>query len=92
MGFTGVRDYVADIDSNGQFWHTSWQKTVGIAPYTAGRWYDMTMLPGSPRSNVYPGGQLEAKALTYTSAGNLWHGELLHGKLACILPGRGNYR
>ena len=73
MGFTGVRDYVADIDSNGQFWHTSWQKTVGIAPYTAGRWYDMTMLAGSPRSNVYPGGQLEAKALTYLSAGNLWH-------------------
>ena len=74
MGFKSIKQYVQALYANGQGFETLFQKTVGAFPYVAGSWYDLTLLAGSPRSQVYPGNLLEASWLTYRSAGNLWHG------------------
>lgn len=73
MGFSSLGDLIDSMNA-GQAWPTSFHKTVGSVAYTAGRWYDLTLLAGSPRSNVYPGSMLAATKLWYKSAGSLWHG------------------
>ena len=74
MGFKSIKQYVQALYSSGQGFETPFHKTVGSFPYVAGAWYDLTLIAGSPRSNVYPGNLLEATTLTYLKAGNLWHG------------------
>jgi hypothetical protein len=74
VGFLSTKQVVDSINTNGSTWHTEWQKVSGVAPYTAGRWYDLTLLSGTPRSNVYPGSMRTATQLNNRSSGNLWHG------------------
>ncbi len=53
MGFSSQDDLVSEITSQGKFWRTDWNKITGAAAYTAGRWYDLSILGGTPIANIY---------------------------------------
>ncbi len=61
MGFSSHDDFLTEVTTNGKFWRNDWNKITGAAAYTAGRWYDMSALGGSPVANAWAG-----TALTYT--------------------------
>lgn len=75
MGFAS-RKALIDAELQGKVVRSHWQKTSGLTAYVAGRWYDMSMMPGAaiPRANVYPGGLRSATALTNLSSGSIYHG------------------
>jgi len=54
MAFTSIDNLVSEITS-GKFWRTDWNKITGAAAYTAGRWYDMSALNGTPIANAWAG-------------------------------------
>lgn len=60
MGFTSIDNLVSELAA-GKFWRNDWNKITGAAAYTAGRWYDMSALNGTPIANAWAG-----TALTYT--------------------------
>jgi len=61
MGFTSVDDLVSEITA-GKFYRADWNKITGAAAYTAGRWYDLSALGGTPIANAWAG-----TALTWTT-------------------------
>lgn len=61
MGFTSIDDLVSEITA-GKFYRADWNKITGAAAYTAGRWYDMSALGGTPIANAWAG-----TALTWTT-------------------------
>lgn len=65
MPFTSIDDLVSEI-SNGKFNRVDWNKITGGAAYTAGRWYDMSPLNGTPIANAWAG-----TALAWTSCNEL---------------------
>lgn len=56
MGFSSQDDLIQETTTNGKFWRNDWNKvtTAGIT-YTAGRWYDFSMLAGTPIANAWAG-------------------------------------
>ncbi len=48
-------DGIAQALTNGQSFNQPWNKITGAAAYTAGRWYDMSSLGGSPVANAWAG-------------------------------------
>jgi hypothetical protein len=56
MGFSSQDDLIDETTTNGKFWRNDWNKvtTAGIT-YTAGRWYDFSMLAGTPIANAWAG-------------------------------------
>lgn len=62
-------DQMVSAISAGQINHFEWNKITGGSAYTAGRWYDMSMLGGSPVANAWAGTALAWTACT-ESAGN----------------------
>jgi hypothetical protein len=74
MGFSTISALVSEEVTHGKFWDTYFQKTIGAAAYTAGRWYDLSMVIGTPRLNVYPGGLQESTKLWYKSSGSIYSG------------------
>lgn len=60
MGFTSIDDLVSSI-TGGKFTRIDFNKITGAAAYTAGRWYDMSALSGTPIANAWAG-----TSLTYT--------------------------
>ena len=73
MGFNSIDDLVSEL-SIGKFWRVDWNKLTGGSAYTAGRWYDMSMLNGHPVANPYSGTSLQATQLDASSSGAMWHG------------------
>lgn len=59
--FTSIDDLVSSI-TGGKSWRADWNKITGAAAYTAGRWYDLSRLGGSPVANTFAG-----TSLTWTS-------------------------
>lgn len=57
MAFTSIDDMVSEI-TGGKFWRADWNKITGAAAYTAGRWYDMSALGGTPIANAWAGTSL----------------------------------
>lgn len=68
MGFSSLDDLVTEMTA-GKSWRADWNKITGGSAYTAGRWYDLSSLAGTPIANAWAG-----TALTFTecdeSAGN----------------------
>ncbi len=60
MAFTSIDDLVSELAA-GKYWRQDWNKITGGAAYTAGRWYDMSALNGTPIANAWAG-----TSLTYT--------------------------
>jgi hypothetical protein len=61
MGWSSHDDFITEVTTNGKFWRNDWNKITGAAAYTAGRWYDMSALGGTPIANAWAG-----TSLTYT--------------------------
>jgi len=55
MGWTSMDDFVNEVTNNGKFFRADWNKITGAAAYTAGRWYDTSILDGSPQGPVSHG-------------------------------------
>ena len=47
MGFNSQDDFISEV-SNGKFWRNDWNKITGGTAYAAGRWYDLSLLTGTP--------------------------------------------
>jgi hypothetical protein len=60
MGFTSTDDWVSEVTQNGKFWRTDWNKITGGSALTANRFFDMSMLAGTPIANTYAGTALTA--------------------------------
>lgn len=67
MGFTSYDDLVNEITTNGKFWRQDWNKITGAAAYAAGRWYDFSMLNGSPVANAWAGTALAWRSCDETT-------------------------
>lgn len=69
MGFSSLDDLVNEITTNAKFNRADWNKATGASAFTAGRWYDFSVLNGTPVANGFSG-----TSLTWTtcneSAGN----------------------
>ncbi len=61
MGWSSLDDLVNEITNNGKFKRADWNKITGAAAYTAGRWYDLSSLGGTPVANSFPGTALTWK-------------------------------
>ena len=48
MGFSSQDNLIDEITTNGKFFRADWNKITGAAAYTAGRWYDLSTLQGTP--------------------------------------------
>lgn len=73
MGFSSHDDFIAEVTTNGKFWRADWNKITGGAAYTAGRWYDLSQLAGTPVANAWTGTALNAQVPTEGTFG-LYHG------------------
>lgn len=54
MPFSSMDDLVNEITS-GKFNRNDWNKLTGAAAYTAGRWFDLSGLAGTPVANAFAG-------------------------------------
>ena len=68
MAFTSVDDLVSEIGA-GKYRRADWNKITGASAYTAGRWYDLSGLAGTPIANAWAGTSLAWTTCT-ESAGN----------------------
>lgn len=53
MGFSSIDDWISEVTTNSKFFRIDWNKQTGGSAYTAGRWYDMTLLAGTPVANSW---------------------------------------
>lgn len=60
MAIQSINDIISAI-SAGQTFQYNWNKITGAAAYTAGRWYGLETLNGSPVGTAYPGTALLAQ-------------------------------
>jgi len=60
--------------SAGKRWRVDWNKITGAAAYTAGRWYDLSPLAGSPIANTWTGTALNAQIPNEASGFGMYHG------------------
>ncbi len=61
MGWSSLDDMINEITTNGKFNRQDWNKITGAAAYTAGRWYDLSSLAGTPVANSFAGTALTWK-------------------------------
>jgi hypothetical protein len=54
MPFSSMDDLINEMTS-GKFSRADWNKLTGAAAYTAGRWFDMSALAGTPVANAWAG-------------------------------------
>lgn len=73
MGFSSIDDLVSEMTS-GKFWRADWNKITGGTAYTAGRWYDLSPLAGTPTANTWTGTALTCQNVTDASTFSLYHG------------------
>lgn len=73
MGFSSHDDLISEITS-GKFIRSEWNKITGASAYTAGRWYDLSGLAGTPVANAYSGTALAWQTATETSGFGIPHG------------------
>lgn len=73
MAIQSQDDIVSSI-SNGRQWRQDWNKITGASAYTAGRWYDLSLLNGTPVANTYSGTALNAQVPTESTGWGIYHG------------------
>jgi hypothetical protein len=74
MGFSSMDDLVNEITNNGKFIRNDWNKITGAAAYTAGRWFEMSGLAGTPVANAFSGTALAWQSTNEASGFGLYHG------------------
>lgn len=60
--------------TSGKTWRADWNKITGGTAYTAGRWYDLSSLAGTPIANTWAGTALNAQVPSETTGFGLYHG------------------
>ena len=80
MGFSSMDDLVNEITNNGKFLRNDWNKitTAGIT-YAAGRWYDFSLLAGTPIANAFAGTALAWRSCDETTGNGTQIFGLQHG-------------
>ncbi len=73
MGFTSIDELISET-SSGKFWRTDWNKIIGGVTLTAGRWYDMSPLTGTPIANAWSGTSLAFQNTNSSSTFSMYHG------------------
>lgn len=73
MPFSSMDDLVSEI-TNGKFNRADWNKLTGAAAYTAGRWFDLSGLAGTPVANAFTGTALAWQSTNEASGFGLPHG------------------
>jgi hypothetical protein len=68
------QDQLISALSAGKTWRVDWNKITGTAAYTAGRWYDLSVLNGSPIANTWSGTALNAQVPNESSGFSMYHG------------------
>jgi hypothetical protein len=62
------------MTTNGKRWRSNFNKTIANGPYTAGSWYDLSLLSGSPVANTYAGTALAATVPSESTGHGIYHG------------------
>jgi hypothetical protein len=78
MSFTSMDDLYSEI-TNGKFNRADWNKITGGAAYTAGRWYDLSPLNGTPVANAWAGTALNWRTCDETTGNGTQIFGLPHG-------------
>ena len=78
MSFASMDDLVSKITS-GKFNRVDWNKITGAAAYTAGRWYDLSGLNGTPVANAFAGTALAWRSCDETTGNGTQIFGLQHG-------------
>lgn len=73
MGFTSLDDLTQEITS-GKIQTTDWNKITGAVAYTAGNWYDLSSLAGTPVANAWTGTALNSQVPTESTGFGIYHG------------------
>jgi hypothetical protein len=66
MAFSSMDELISEITA-GKFHRQDWNKITGAAAYTAGRWYDLSALGGTPVANAWSGTSLAWTTCTETT-------------------------
>ena len=74
MGFSSLDDFINEVTTNGKFSRNDWNKITGAAAYTAGRWYDFSVLNGTPVANAFTGTALAWQSTNESSGFSIYHG------------------
>lgn len=72
MTIRNIQNFV-DAENNGQTFFSTFRKTPNVAT-GAGVWFDLSMSPGNPQPNNWPGIPYTAAPLTYSTTGGIPHG------------------
>jgi hypothetical protein len=68
MGFSSTDDWINKVTNSGQTTGpVVWNKITGASAYTAGRWYDLSNLAGTPVANAWAGTALAWTTCTETT-------------------------
>lgn len=78
MGFSSLDDMVSEITA-GKFHRADVNKITGASAYTAGRWYDMSLLNGTPIANAFAGTALTWKTCDETTGNGTQIFGIQHG-------------
>lgn len=73
MGFSSLDDLISEMTA-GKTWRADFNKTIANGAYTAGAWYDLSLLSGSPVANTYTGTALNAQVPTESTGWGIYHG------------------
>lgn len=73
MGFSSLDDLIAEV-TGGKYIQSTWNKITGASAYTAGRWYDLQGLAGTPVANAFSGTALAWQTATESSGFGIPHG------------------
>ena len=80
MGFSSMDDLVNEITNNGKFIRNDWNKiTTASITYAAGRWYDFSLLAGTPIANAFAGTALAWRSCDETTGNGTQIFGLQHG-------------
>lgn len=74
MGFSSLDDFINEVTTNGKFSRNDWNKITGATGYTAGRWYDFSVLNGTPVANAFTGTALAWQSTNESSGFSMFHG------------------
>lgn len=74
MGFSSLDDFINEVTANGKFSRNDWNKITGATGYTAGRWYDFSVLNGTPVANAFTGTALAWQSTNESSGFSMFHG------------------
>lgn len=98
MGFSSLDDLVSELTA-GKRWRADFNKTIANGAYTAGAWYDLSLLSGSPVANTFTGTALNAQVPTESTGWGIYHGgnvssdtkhllkAVVNGNTATVAPG-----